>query len=239
MADNVFTYLGDDILNSTLLINTHFPSKVSNEPRLKSRLEKFSHRADRWPYAVVKAFPNRESPVYTQEQIVKINQSDIKDTDLIDKLRESVIFQFCDEIKRQKVLKQTLENRRDKVIEDSDFSFIDLSRETVRQNWDAYTRNMEETVWAQNKDTKLANLVNQKERCSERLSSLINQQSMIILLHKSKSERYWLFNNENCVLGFIPAINSHQQIVNSKIPPEHESSGTSVSTPRRKQLIYP
>ena len=73
--------------------------------------------------------------------------------------------------------------------------------------------NMEETVWAQNKDTKLANLVNQKERCSERLSSLINQQGMIIPLNKSKSERYWLLNNENCVLGFIPAINSHQKIL--------------------------
>ena len=94
-------------------------------------------------------------------------------------------------------------------------SFIDLSHEAVRQNWDARTRNMEETVWAQNKDTKLANLVNQKERCSERLSSLINQQGMIISLNKSRSERYWLLNNENCFLGFIPTINSHQQIVNS------------------------
>ena len=98
---------------------------------------------------------------------------------------------------------------------------------------------MEETVWAQNKNTKLANLVNQKERCIERLSSLINQQSMIIPLHKSKSERYWLLNNKNCVLGFIPTINSHQKIVNSKIPPEHEILGISVSTPRQKQPIYP
>ena len=45
---------------------------------------------------------------------------------------------------------------------------------------------------------------------------------MIIPLHKSKSEIYWLLNNENCVLGFIPAINSHKKIVNSKIPPEHD-----------------
>ena len=78
MADNVFAYLGDDILNSTLqdfsqLINTHFPGQVNNDPRLKSRLEKFSHRSDRWPDEVVKAFWNRESPVYTQEQAVKIN----------------------------------------------------------------------------------------------------------------------------------------------------------------------
>ena len=138
--------------------------------------------------------------MYKQEQVVKINQSHINDTDLINKLRESKISQLSDEIKRQKDLKQTLENRHDKVIEDSDLSFIDLSREAVRQNWDAYNRNMEETVWAQNKNAKLANLVNQKERCIERLSSLKNQQSMIILLHKS---------NKNCVLGFIPAINSH------------------------------
>ena len=124
MADNVFAYLGDDILNSTLqdfsqLINTHFPSQVSNDPRLKSRLEKFSHRADRWPDAVIKAFRNHESPVYTQEQIVKINQSHINDTDLINKLRESKISQFSDEIKRQKDLKQSLENQYDKVIEDT------------------------------------------------------------------------------------------------------------------------
>ena len=83
MADNIFAYLGDDMMNSTLqdfsqLINTLFPSQVSNNPWLKSRLEKFSHWADRWPDAVVKAFRNRESPVYTQEQIVKINQSHIK-----------------------------------------------------------------------------------------------------------------------------------------------------------------
>ena len=80
MADNVFAYLGDDILNSTLqdfsqLINTHFPGQVNNDPRLKSCLEKFSHRSNRWPDEVVKAFRNRESPVYTQEQVVKINQS--------------------------------------------------------------------------------------------------------------------------------------------------------------------
>ena len=42
MADNVFAYLGDDILNSTLqdfsrLINTHFPGQVQNDPVLKSR----------------------------------------------------------------------------------------------------------------------------------------------------------------------------------------------------------
>ena len=90
MADNIFAYLGDDMMNSTLqdfsqLINTLFPSQVSNNPWLKSRLEKFSHRADRWPDAVVKAFRNRESPVYTQEQIVKINQSHINYTDLINK----------------------------------------------------------------------------------------------------------------------------------------------------------
>ena len=118
--------------------------------------------------------------MYTQEQVVKINQYHINDTDLINKLRESKISQFSDLIKRQKDLKQTLENRHDKVIEDSDLSFIDLSREAIRQNWDAYTRNIKETVWAQNKNTKLANLVNQKERRIERLSSLINQQSMII-----------------------------------------------------------
>ena len=109
--------------------------------------------------------------MYTQEQVVKINQYHINDTDLINKLRESKISQFSDLIKRQKDLKQTLENRHDKVIEDSDLSFIDLSREAIRQNWDAYTRNIKETVWAQNKNTKLANLVNQKERCIERLSS--------------------------------------------------------------------
>ena len=137
MAD-VFSYLGEDILNSTLqdfsrLIHNHFPSQVSNDPQLKSRLEKFSHRADRWTDAVVQAFRNRESPVYTQEQNVKINQSHINDTDLINKLCESKISQFSDEIKRQKDLKQTLENRYDKVIEDADLSFIDLQRKEVRQ----------------------------------------------------------------------------------------------------------
>ena len=110
MAD-VFSYVGEDILNSTLqdfsrLIHSHFPAQVSNDPQLQSRLEKFSHRADRWPDAVVKAFMNRESPVYTQEQIVKINKSHINDTDLINKLHESKISQFLDEIKRLKDLKR-------------------------------------------------------------------------------------------------------------------------------------
>ena len=78
MADNVFAYLGDDILNSTLqdfsrLINTHFPGQVQNYPVLKYRLEKFSHRADNWPEEVVRSFRNRETPCYTQEQVVKIN----------------------------------------------------------------------------------------------------------------------------------------------------------------------
>ena len=68
-------------------------------------------------------------------------------------------------------------------------SFIDLQREAVRQGWDARTRNMEEAVLAKDKDTKLANLANQRARCGERLSSLINQQRMIIPLNKSKSER--------------------------------------------------
>ena len=90
LADNVFAYLGDDILNSTLqdfsrLINTHFPGQVQNDPVLKSRLEKFSHCSDRWPDEVVKVFRNYESPVYMQEQVVKINQSYIDDTDLINK----------------------------------------------------------------------------------------------------------------------------------------------------------
>ena len=93
MADNVFAYLGDDILNSTLqdfsrLINTHFPGQVQNDPVLKSSLEKFSYRADHWPEEVVRSFRNREAPCYTQEQVVKINQSFINDTDLINKLRE-------------------------------------------------------------------------------------------------------------------------------------------------------
>ena len=78
MADNVFAYLGDYILNSTLqdfscLINTHIPGQVNNDLVLKSWLEKFSHRSVRWPDEVVKAFRNRESPVYMQEQVIKIN----------------------------------------------------------------------------------------------------------------------------------------------------------------------
>ena len=129
--------------------------------------------------------------------MVKINQSYINDTDLINKLREAKISQFSDEIKRQKDLKQSLEIRQDKVIEDSDLSFIDLSREALRQGCDAYTEQVEKSVWAQNKNTKLTNLVNQRERCIERLSSLIHQQSMIIPLHKLKSEQYWLLSNEN------------------------------------------
>ena len=77
MADNVFAYLGDDILNSTLqdfsqLINTHFLSQVNNDPRLKSRLEKFSHRSDRWPDEVVKAFRNRENPVYNRNKWLRL-----------------------------------------------------------------------------------------------------------------------------------------------------------------------
>ena len=84
MADNVFEYLGDIILNSTLqdfsrLINTHFPGQVQNDPVLKSRLKKFSHCSDIWPEEVVKSFRNRESPCFTQKQVVKINLSFIND----------------------------------------------------------------------------------------------------------------------------------------------------------------
>ena len=105
MADNSFTYLGDDILNSTLqdfsrLINIHFPGQVQNDPVLKSWLEKFNHRADRWPEEVVKSFRKLAAPCYTQEQVVKINQSFINDTDLINKLREAKINQFSDFIKK-------------------------------------------------------------------------------------------------------------------------------------------
>ena len=144
LADNVFAYLGDDILNSTLqdfsrLINTHFPGQVQNDPVLKSWLKKFSHRSDRWPEEVVKSLQNCESPCYTKEQVVKINQSFINDTDLINKLRKAKISQFSDEIKRQKDLKQT------------DLSFIDLSREALRQGWDAYTEQVEKSVWPQKK----------------------------------------------------------------------------------------
>ena len=142
MADNVFAYLGDNMLNSTLqdfsyLINTHFPGQVQNDPVLKSRLKKFSHRADRWPDEVVKRFRNCESPCYTQEQVVKINQSFINDTNLINKLLES---QFSDEIKRQKDLKQNIEIRQDKLIEEAYLSFNDLNREALRQGWDASSR---------------------------------------------------------------------------------------------------
>ena len=74
MADNVFAYLGDDILNSALqdfsrLINTHFPGQVQNDPVLKSRLKKFSHRADHWPEEVVTSSRNREAPCYALEQV--------------------------------------------------------------------------------------------------------------------------------------------------------------------------
>ena len=144
MADNVFAYLGDDILNSTLqdfsrLINTHFPGQVQNDPVLKSSLEKFSHRADRWPEEVVRSFRNREAPCYTQEQVVKINQSFINDTDLINKLREAKINQFSDEIKRQKDLKQNLEIKQDKLAEDIDLAFNDLSMQAVKQGLDPHT----------------------------------------------------------------------------------------------------
>ena len=140
MADNVFAYLGDDILNSTLqdfrlLINTHFPGQVQNDPVLKSRLKKFSHHADHWPEKVVKSFRNREAPFYTQEQVVKINQSFINDTDLINKLREAKISQFSDEIKNQKDLKQNLEIRQDKLAEEADLSFNDLSMQSLKQGW--------------------------------------------------------------------------------------------------------
>ena len=57
--------------------------------------------------------------------MVKINQSYINDMDLINKLCEPKISQFSDKIKGQKDLKQSLEIWQDKVIEDSDLSFID------------------------------------------------------------------------------------------------------------------
>ena len=151
MADKVFAYLRDDILNSTLqdfsrLINTHFPGQVQNDPVLKSRLEKFSHPAVRWPEEVVRSFRNREAPWYTQEQVVNINQSVINDTDLINKLREAKINQFSDEIKRQKDLKQNLQIKQDKLAEDADLSFNDLSMQAVKQGWDPHTEQVEISV---------------------------------------------------------------------------------------------
>ena len=77
----------------------------------------------------MKSFRNHESPCYTLELVVKINQSFINDTDFINKLREAKISQFSDEINRQKDLKQNLEIRQDKLIEEADLSFNDLNRE--------------------------------------------------------------------------------------------------------------
>ena len=88
MADNVFAYLGDIILNSTLqdfsrLKNTHFSGQVQNDPVLKSQLEKFSHRADCWPEEVVKSFRNWEAPCYTQNRWSKSIQIKVSSMILI------------------------------------------------------------------------------------------------------------------------------------------------------------
>ena len=93
-----------------------------------------------------------------QEQVVKINQSFINDTDLINKLREAKINQFSDEIKRQKDLKQNLEIRQDKLAEEADLSFNDLSTQALKQGWDAHSEQVEKSIWLQNKNTKLQNL---------------------------------------------------------------------------------
>ena len=77
----------------------------------------------------MKSFRNRERPCYFQEQVVKTNQYFINNTDLINKICEAKISQFSDEINRQKDLKQNLEIRQDKLIEEADLSFNDLNRE--------------------------------------------------------------------------------------------------------------
>ena len=92
--------------------------------------------------------------------MVKINsnQSFINDTDLINKLREAKINQFSDEIKRQKDLKQNLEIRQDKLAEEADLSFNDLSMQALKQGWDQHTKQVEKSIWLANKNTKLQNL---------------------------------------------------------------------------------
>ena len=86
---------------------------------------------------------NREAPCYTQEQVVKINQSFINDTDLINKLQKGMINQFSDEIKRQQDLKQNLEIKQDKLAEEADLSFKDLSMQALKQGWDQHTEQVE------------------------------------------------------------------------------------------------
>ena len=80
---------------------------------------------------------------------------------MINKVRETKINQFSDEINRQKDLKQNLEIKQDNLAEDTDLSFNDLSMQALKQGWDPHTEQFEKSVWLANKNSKLQNLAQQ------------------------------------------------------------------------------
>jgi hypothetical protein len=99
-----FNFLGDILLKEQLfdfasLINDYFPQTVSQNAKLKSKLEALSNRQNSWPSEVIQVYRGRMPPLYTSEDIVRLNVSSAAEVFEINKQRLAVCSAFAEKIK--------------------------------------------------------------------------------------------------------------------------------------------
>ena len=105
MASNTFAYLGQDMMSSALtdfsqMFRTYLPNIVSANPELQKKLQRYESKSNVWQLEVVNTFRNRQSPVFTQESIIRMNQKYIHQIEAINNLRKDKARQIQSSIDR-------------------------------------------------------------------------------------------------------------------------------------------
>ena len=84
MESNTFNFLGDILLREQLfdfaqIIRENFPGTVSQNTKLSEKLEALQNRANTWPTEILRVYRERQVPLYTKEDIVRLNNQNSSD----------------------------------------------------------------------------------------------------------------------------------------------------------------
>ena len=103
METNTFNFLGDILLREQLfdfaqIIRLNFPGTVSQNTKLSEKLEALLNRANTWPTEILRVYRERQVPLYTSEDIVRLNNQNSSEIQMVNGSRTKLEKGFQDQI---------------------------------------------------------------------------------------------------------------------------------------------
>ena len=224
---------------------------MTQNAKLSEKLECLSNRQNTWPSEIGKDYRERKPPLYTSEDIIRLNVLNVAEVQAIN----------TDRVKMQKGLEKRIADCRVRIqgfqaelnvateTSRAKISLIDEELATYVRHPNAIPqvghekhplmlhcqkRAATETIRAAN--TRINTDINAQ---NDEIAKCVEENGHVNLLKEVKHDRFWILKNDTHLMGHHPLTNSNEKIVATSLPSDQEIARLISTHPETKSINIP